>query len=479
MAQNENGKVAKAGLAYTIGNYFIKGIGIITVPLFARLMTTNDFGIYNTFLAYESILYIFISLTLHGSLKSATYKFNKDFDNYVSSVQLLPIIVFGVMLLISLIFGEKISILLGIDKISLFLVIIYSYCSGTMIFYRGRIALDYNYTEYLKLSLFNVIFGVLLSVALMLTAFSEQRYLGRIIGGTVAYIILAAYVLIKLFSKASPKYNETFWKYGLKISLPLIPHGLSQILLLQFDRIMISRYVGNSEAGLYSFAYTIYSLVQITGASLETVFSPWVFKTLHEENDVGKVRKIGSCFVMLIAGVVITIMLLCPEVIIVLGGEKYSESVYSAIPVMVAGFFAMAYCVPAVMEYYYEKTSYIAVGTSIAAVLNIVLNYISIRRYGYIAAAYTTLVSYVLYFGLHVYISKKLSKFAMIKLKVFIPTTLLIIIAFIISLKYTDFIIVRIISLIGILGIGSFMLIQEYGKTAALQMLKKVFIRRR
>lgn len=474
MGNKSDGKAAKAGLAYTIGNYFIKGIGIITVPLFARIMSTADFGIYNTFLAYEAILYIFISLTLHGSLKSAAYKFTDSFDEYVSSIQILPFIVFNVLMIAASFFGKPLSALLGIDKLSLLLVIIYSYCSGVMIYYRGRIALDYNYTEYLKLSFFNVIFGVLLSVLLMLTTFSEQRYLGRIIGGTVSYVILAGYVLIKLFERSKPKYNGEYWKYGLRISLPLIPHGLSQILLLQFDRIMISHFVGNYAAGLYSFAYTIYSLVQITGASLETVFSPWVFKMLHEGNNVEKVKKMGSCFVMLIAGVIIAIMLICPEIITILGGEKYKDSVYSTIPVMAAGFFAMAYCVPAVMEYYYEKTIYIALGTSFAAIINIVLNYFFIQKYGYIAAAYTTLISYIFYFGLHVYISRKISKFCIIKLKAFVPTTILLSIALIISLKFVNVVLVRILSLIFILSIGAVMLIKEYGMDEALQMIGKI-----
>ncbi len=466
-------KVAKAGLAYTIGNYFIKGIGVITVPLFARLMSTADFGMYNTFLAYESILYIFISLALHGSLKSAAYRYKSKFDEYVSSVQLLPTILFLIFLLIP-VFCEQLSNLLGIDQISLILVIIYSYCSGVMIYYCKRIALDYDYSEYLKISIFNVLFGVIASVLLMLTVFQEKRYLGRVIGGTLAYVLITIYVLLRIFGRAVPKPNIDFWRYGLTISIPLIPHGLSQILLLQFDRIMISKYVGNAEAGLYSFAYTIYSIVQITGASLETVFSPWVFKKLHENNDSTIVRKMGTCFIMLLAGVVIAIILLCPEVIRVFGGEKYSESVYCTIPVMAAGFFAMAYCVPAVMEYYYEKTSFIAFGTTIAAVMNITLNYYFILRYGYLAAAYTTLASYIVYFILHVIISKKISGFWIIKIKGLLSSLLLLCVAFLVSLKFDNNIWIRICSLIVILAIGAYFLILEYGVHETKTMIKKV-----
>ena len=38
-------KVLKAGIGYTIGNYFLKGLGFITVPIFSRLMAVSDYGI--------------------------------------------------------------------------------------------------------------------------------------------------------------------------------------------------------------------------------------------------------------------------------------------------------------------------------------------------------------------------------------------------------------------------------------------------
>ena len=53
-------KVLKAGIGYTIVNYFLKGLGFITVPIFSRLMAVSDYGIYNTFLSYEGMLYLFI-----------------------------------------------------------------------------------------------------------------------------------------------------------------------------------------------------------------------------------------------------------------------------------------------------------------------------------------------------------------------------------------------------------------------------------
>ena len=60
------------------------------------------------------------------------------------------------------------------------------------------------------------------------------------------------------------------------------------------------------------------------------------------------------------------------------------------------------------VEIYLEKTKGVAVASIISALTNILLNYIFIPKFGYLAAAYTTLVSYILLAVMH-YIFLRLS----------------------------------------------------------------------
>lgn len=45
---SDNKKVIKAGIGYTVGNYLLKGLSFITIPIFTRIMSTSDYGLYNT-----------------------------------------------------------------------------------------------------------------------------------------------------------------------------------------------------------------------------------------------------------------------------------------------------------------------------------------------------------------------------------------------------------------------------------------------
>ena len=57
---------------------------------------------------------------------------------------------------------------------------------------------------------------------------------------------------------------------------------------------------------------------------------------------------------------------------------EYQEAIYITIPIIIGGFFSYLYSFPAIVEYYYEKTKFIAIGTMCAASINIFLNYIFI-----------------------------------------------------------------------------------------------------
>ena len=428
--KKESSSAAKASVGYTVGNYLLKGIGFATVPLFTRILSQEDFGIYNTFLAYEALLYIFIGMALHSSLKNAYARYSSTFDDYVSSISMLPIFNTIVLCPLALLFNNQIAQLIKLDPNCVIWLVLHSYCSGVIIFYSVKVSLTYNYKDYIKISLINAVSNIFVSVLLICTIFRNERYMGRIVGSTLVYIVVALYIVTSFFFVKKPKINLAYYKYALRISIPIIPHGLAQILLLQFDRIMINSYIGSKEAAVYSFSYTIYSIVQITTNSLCTVYEPWFFKEMNKaQNNILRIKRVGTGIMAIIAFLITMIIEFSPEAILILGSEKYEASFSCLLPVLMAGFFAMAYSVPAVVEYYYEKTKYIALGTTFAAIINAVLNIFFIPRYGYVAAAYTTLFSYVLYFVLHLLVSKALIKTYIVGIKYIIFFIITIIIS--------------------------------------------------
>lgn len=411
----EKNTALKAGVGYTIGNILVKGINFLTLPLFSRLLTTAEFGVYSVYLSYDAIMFVLIGFALATSVKSAHYEF-KATDEYVSSISLIYILNAILYLILFIIGDQRLSSLMGLSEPILLLLIPFSFGGAIIQLYNERISLDYEYKKYLIVGLLNSIGSVIVSLVLIVSIFRNQRDVGRIVGSVVAIFAIAAALLLKMYIKAPPRFNKKFWKFGLLYSLPIVPHGISQVLLAQCDRIMISRMVSESAAGIYSLAGNLKLVLTVVSTSIGVSWSTWFFSKM-DKGESEDIQKSSSLLVRMFLIFTVGLMALSPEIIYVLGGKEYDLGKYVAVPMIMDAFILFLYNIIVPSEYYTKKTKFIMMGTLIAAVVNLITNYIFIKLYGFVAAAYTTLFSYVCYLVLHVVISKRLVKFEVVRWK--------------------------------------------------------------
>lgn len=421
---NYSAKATKAGAGYIIGNYLLKGITFLSAPIFTRLLTTADFGLYSTYISYVSIFYIILGLAIHTSINNAKYKYKDELDNFVSNIIVLILISTAFWGVIGNLFFSRFENLFGFDRIILNCLIFHCLGDALTQVFNVYVSLNYSVKSFLKLSSFNAIFNLLFSIMLIITVFNEERYIGRIIGSFIPMGLIGLYIIIYFFKKTRPKYNIEYWKYALRYSLPIIPHGLSQVILSSFDRIMIKNMVSDDAAGIYSFAYTINTLFLIAATSLEKVWKPWGYERM-DEKEYDSLKKLGTKYAFGMALFAGMIMLVAPELIKILGDKAYWGSTSCVVPVILGGFFTFLYSIPSLIEYVHGKTGFIAIGSVCAATANIVLNYIFIPKYGYIAAAYTTLVTYILYFVFHYLIAIKVQGFCIYDTRKIVMTAVL------------------------------------------------------
>ncbi|MCD7816940.1 MAG: oligosaccharide flippase family protein, partial [Bacteroides sp.] len=250
-------RAAKAGLWYTVGNILLKGCVFLSLPIFTRLLSTSDFGIYNSYIAYEQILSAIIGLGMYGSIKCARIDFEKELDRYISSIVTLILLVFIALLTVVNMFYSAISSIIGFDRIIVNCLMVQSLGSALLYFYGCKLNVEFKYKSYIGLSAFNTIGNVLLSIFLIIFIFPNERYIGRILGSAFPLVIIAIIIIVFALLRGKTAWSKRYWQYALIIGIPLVPHVVSQSLLSQFDRIMIGNMVGDSEAGIYSYIYTL------------------------------------------------------------------------------------------------------------------------------------------------------------------------------------------------------------------------------
>ena len=148
-------------------------------------------------------------------------------------------------------------------------------------------------------------------------------------------------------------------------------------------------------------------MITVITSSLENVWIPWFSEKLNNGDKSSINRAVGP-YIFCSAILISAVMFVSPEIIQILAPKEYWSGKTFIPPLMISVFVTFLYTISTNLEYYKKSTKTIAKNTAIAAISNLILNLIFIPRYGAIAAAYTTLVSYIISFLMHYKDGKKL-----------------------------------------------------------------------
>ena len=390
--------MAKASLWFVFCNLMMKGISVITVPIFTRLLTTEEYGTYSLYLSWFNILTIFTSMYLYyGVFNNALNKIKdeKERNKYVSSMQGLTTSLVLILSLIYIPFRSYWSGLLGLSEAALCLMLLHLWVEPCAQFWLARQRFEFKYKHAVAITITKSLLNPLLGLILVLNN-SDNKALARILSVVIAEVIVAGSLMIYQFARGKLFYDKQNWKYALSFNVPLLPHYLSMVILSQADRVMIERYAGVGKVGIYSVAYSIGMLVQIFTNAVNSSLTPWTYEKLNHKN-YKAIRENTNMLLALLAGVICCMLLFVPEVVTIFAPEKYYEAIYVVPPVACSVFFIFLYNIFAIPQMYYEKQKFMSVASMVAAILNVVLNYIFINIFGYIAAGYTTVACYLIY----------------------------------------------------------------------------------
>ena len=402
-------KALKSGVWYTVSNFLLQGVAFITTPIFTRLMTKSDFGAFSNYTAWLSIVAIVCTLEFKSSVSRAYYDFTEDFDGYLSSITFLGTLITAGFYALVLIFRGFFESLLGMDFLYINIMFLNVLFAPALEILQAKHRIQLKYKAFVAVSIVTTLSSTLLSVLLVTRL--ENRLAGRILGQALPLIIAYIIAFILVTSRGKTIYNKTYWKYALVFSAPIVPHLLSNTLLGSSDKVMITYMIGSEANAIYSLAYSCGMIISVLFTSMNQAWVPWLFEKLHEEDHmtVKKVSKLYlAVFMIMLEGAV----LLAPELMLIMGGRSYEEATVLVAPIMLGYGFKFAYTFYVNIEQYEKKTYFISVGTIAAAVINIVLNLIFLPRYGYAAAAYTTLAGYVILMVLHLIFCRSILKIA-------------------------------------------------------------------
>jgi O-antigen/teichoic acid export membrane protein len=259
---------------------------------------------------------------------------------------------------------------------------------------------NYNYKSLVLFIVIKSVLNVLSGVYLVCNVSVGNQAKARVIS-MVLWEAIAAIVLYVTFAKKAGRFFSTKkWKETLIFQLPLIPHFLSMNFLFSSDRIMIQKLIGAAQAGIYSVAYSAGQIMNILETCIVDAMRPWIYEKLNkkEYHTLAKLTNTITVLVMLLS---FAFSAVAPEIIRILASAQYYDAIYVVPPVALSSLFTFVYQIFMVIETYYGKTTKIMKASMIAAITNLALNYFAIPIFGYVAAGYTTIISYMLLSAFH------------------------------------------------------------------------------
>lgn len=394
----------KAAMWFTICGVLQKCINFITTPLFTRLLTEEQYGQVTIYNSWVSLLTVIITLNLfYGSFNTALMKFEEHRDQYISSVLSLVLCLVTCAALITICAGDYISRWINMPVSLIAVMLVQIYFEAVINMWMARNRFEYRYISVIILTAAIFVLSPLLSI--LIIANTQYKAEAKIIVNMLVFAVFGMGVVCRIYVKGKTFFSKIYWGYALKFNLPLVPHYLSSTILGQSDRIMIERMINVGTAAIYSVAYSMSMALSVITTAVNQAFTPWLYRKLKSK-EYDTIPQTVYQLLGVAAAMLIVLMLFGPEAITILAPKSYSAAVWAVPPIAASIFFTFLYQLFANIEFYYEKSSFIMWASIGSACLNLMLNYIFISRYGFLAAAYTTLFCYAIFGFTHYFFAR-------------------------------------------------------------------------
>ena len=225
----------------------------------------------------------------------------------------------------------------------------------------------------------------------------------------VGYVIIAnligSFITLLLLSKElfsfKWKFNVTVWKAIMLYSLPLIIVGFGGVINETFDRIMLGWWApvhgveaAKNEVGIYSACYKLSILISLFIQAFRFGAEPFFFKQAEGENPQRVYARVMKFFVITITVMFLVVALYLDIWKYFIRNKTFWEGLKVVPILLLANMFLGIYYNLSIWYKLTHQTISGAYITIIGAVITLIINYVFIPYYSYMACAWATFFCY-------------------------------------------------------------------------------------
>lgn len=484
-------ELASDALIYGLSTILIRFLSFLLTPLYSNYLSTSQFDFLIFVLAFTTSLSIFYTVGLesayirffkseHKENSKKAFTFAYCVINIISVVSTV-LIAINSELIVSLSNYTHIENAQNLIIIASFIPLIDSLSNIPINYLRmsgGAIKLSI-----IKLLVILTTLGLHVYFIVLNGWQAEGAFWAQVCANSLSFVLLIP-IIIKNFRIGM---NKELWINMIRFAAPVIPAGLSSILIQTIDKPLLKIITGSEFAiTAYQVNYRLAIPVLLFVSVFDFAWQPFYLKNYSDKNSPQLLGKVLTYFVLL-SLLIFLIIVFFTEYVIRLpffGGKLINPIYYEGLkvlPIVTVAYLLYGFYINfSVSVIVGKKTIATAIALMSALIVNVAMNFILVPEYSYMGSAYALVLTYltavlVIYFYGKNYFRVDYEWIRLIKL--IIPVAIIYAFVFYISNLVEDMVMMAIIKFIGIIIFLLYLKVSNFFDFEELMTMKQ-YVRR-
>jgi O-antigen/teichoic acid export membrane protein len=398
---------------YGSGDLVLRVAGLLTLPIYARILAPGQFGVWNFLVTIMFLLNGFV--LLGGDAALARFHFaaaNRSEQQVLTTTTFLFVGLTGFVLAASLVpFSGAFSTWTfgGPQYAILFTLVLLAAPTVALNTIAGQaLRNQFRAGTFVALNVAAALVTVGVSLALLLLR--DLGVTALVAGALAGSLAVLPFRLWAIRGLLRPTFSATVLRRVLVFGVPLMPAAIAEWTLSVSDRLVLGTLAGFHELGLYTVAANVVSIITFLLAPLANAWAPHAMRAYEREPGYAAAFY-GRVMTYILVGfgfLAVFVTAFAPEILRLLAPPEFLAAEFAVAPLALAAVAFATTPITSVAIGLRHRTVYIAGLVGFVAAVNVVLNVLFVPQYGMRASAWATAACAVLLTLSYLLVSQRL-----------------------------------------------------------------------
>ena len=224
---NDASPAVKASMVLLASNLVLKGLSLISGPIFTRIMSTEQYGLVSNYNSWRDIFYVFVTLNLaSGVFNNGMLEFKTDRDRFQFSLVAITAFLTGVFFVFFQLFQKKLTSLMELPSSMIYIMVLYYLTTPAFQFWSGRQRYEYRYKALALITILSALTSMIVGIIAVLNTPDGNSATVKISVTEGINIAIGLFFILYTGYRARFRINLDYCKYALTFNIPLLQHYL-------------------------------------------------------------------------------------------------------------------------------------------------------------------------------------------------------------------------------------------------------------